>query len=165
MNYDDLAIECFAFFAQAIPLEQAQNFLRQAPPGSELKQTDKQKISQTIDMILESANLEEPRFDVFVESFRRLRSLFERFDPINFHPAFIRSFFDSDDQDMWSWIDDLFRRLQESKIAGKQYIPGEDDVRGMRFIIHDLHLIKDQDKLFSNPEEWSNILTMEAEEP
>lgn len=161
--YDELYKECFAFFSTAVSLEEAKSFIKSPQRGKKITSVDHQKILSMIDIILNSADFTDPHFDIFVESMLRLRSLYERFDPTDFHPVFVASFFNDDDQDMWDWIIDLKQKIDMRKGDGRRYIPTEDDIKGMRYVVYDLNTVLSQEKIFSTPDVWEKTLSLEGE--
>lgn len=166
MNVIDwLSKKCFSFLVQATDLEQAKSLLKNLPRSHpKITESDKNRIISVTNIILNSVDIENPRFDVFVEAMLRLRFLYERYDPFDFHPVFTASFFNDDDKDMWDWLVDLQKKIALAHHNSKQYIPTPEDVQGMRYIINDLNEIVSNDKIFcSEPKQWENFISLEGE--
>lgn len=163
MDLYDFLLKRSSMFVEAVSLQEAKDFIRTPVSSPKMTEADKSKIKTIIDVICNSADFTNPRFDVFVEGLLRLRSLYQRFDPTNFDPRFIASFFNNDDEDMWSWIEDSKRKVEIYKQQNRSYQPSEDDVKGMRYIVYDLNSILNQDELFSTSENWGNLVSLEGE--
>lgn len=128
----------FAFYLEANDLNR--NPIRPPDPIAMNLLIRKLNFRSVVLHIVEAANLEDPRYDMFVKNMKRIETLYHSIGPEHFHPAFSRVMFGPYTRRTWEYLHQ----------DGDRSVPDETGVKIMRLVSWDLNELLNSNKLFKD---------------
>jgi hypothetical protein len=131
----------FAFYLEANDLTKTPDKIRSSLRDSVNLRAKQLNFKKVVLRVLEATDLDDPRYDVFVDMMKRMEVMYHQIGPKNFHPAFSRVLFGPYTRRTWEYLH------QSSQV------PDELGVKVMRRISWDLNELLNSNKIFKDFQE------------